>query len=129
MPGCHVTDVMVRLWNALEAGEREEAKQIYGLVAPLYAIEIQCRGAIYKEVLRRRGVIKSARSRNAVPDQMDEQDHRALDDILADLEPLFTWHGPGAILPGEAHPEPTMRRDENADQMHATEGGVDEFDR
>ncbi len=129
MPGCHVTDVMVRLWNALEAGDREEAKRIYGLVAPLYAIEEQCRGAIYKEVLRRRGVIESASARNAPPDRMDEQDHRALDDILADLEPLFTWHGPGAIPPGEAHPEPSARRGEDADQMRATEGGVDAFDR
>lgn len=90
MPGCHVTDVVVRLWNALEAGDLPEAKRIFGLMAPLFAIEEQCRGAIYKEVLRRRRVIKSARSRNAPPDIMDEQNHRALDDILADLEPLFT---------------------------------------
>jgi dihydrodipicolinate synthase/N-acetylneuraminate lyase len=92
MPGCHVTDVVVRLWNALEAGDLGEAKRIYGLMAPLFAIEVQCPGAIYKEVLRRRGVIRSARSRGASPDVMDEQDHRALDDILADLEPLFTWN-------------------------------------
>lgn len=93
MPGCHVTDVMVRFWNALEAGDLPEAKRIYGLLAPLYAIETQCQGAIYPEVLRRRGVIHSARSRNASPGVMDEHDHRALDDILRDLEPLFTWHG------------------------------------
>lgn len=92
MPGCHVTDIVVRLWNALEAGDLGEAKRIYGLMAPLFAIEVQCPGAIYKEVLRRRGVIRSARSRGVSPDVMDEQDHRALDDILADLEPLFTWN-------------------------------------
>lgn len=91
MPGCHVTDVMVRFWNMLEAGDLAEAKRIYGLLAPLYAIEIQCPGAIYKEVLRRRGVIASARSRNAPPGLMDAHDHRALDDILADLAPLMTW--------------------------------------
>ncbi len=91
MPGCHVTDVMVRFWNALEADDLSEAKRIYGLLAPLYAIETQCQGAVYKEVLRRRGVIRSARSRNASPHVMDEHDHRALDDILRDLEPLFTW--------------------------------------
>ncbi len=93
MPGCHVTDVVVRLWNALEAGDRQEAKRIYGLLAPLYALEEQCRGFVYKEVLRRRGVITSARSRNAPPGGLDEHDHRALDEILNDLEPLFTWHG------------------------------------
>ena len=92
MPGCHVTDVVVRLWNALEAGDRAEAKRVYGLMAPLFAIEVQCRGAIYKEVLRRRGVIRSARARNMPSTAMDAQDHAALDEILADLEPLFTWH-------------------------------------
>ncbi len=29
MPGCHLTDVVVGLWNALEAGDREEAKRIF----------------------------------------------------------------------------------------------------
>ena len=130
MPGCHVTDVVVRLWNALEAGDLPEAKRVYGLIAPLFAIEMQCRGAIYKEVLRRRGVIRSARSRNAPPGLMDEQDHRALDDILRDLEPLFTWQGPGAIPYGEAHPEPrdTPRRASTA-EFAASEGGAAPFDR
>jgi hypothetical protein len=30
MPGCHITDVVVRLWNALEAGDLTEAKHPYG---------------------------------------------------------------------------------------------------
>lgn len=92
MPGCHITDVVVRLWNALEGGHRAEAKRVFGLMGPIFALEIQCRGAIYKEVLRRRGVIHSAYARNRSSQVMDEQDHRALDEVLADLEPLFTWH-------------------------------------
>lgn len=90
MPGCHVTDVVVRLWNALDAGDLVEAKRVYGLLAPLYAIEM-LKTARYPEVLRRRGVIDSARSRLASASKMDAYDHRALDDILHDLEPLFTW--------------------------------------
>ena len=39
MPGCHVTDVVVRLWNALEVGDLKEAKRVYGLMAPLFALE------------------------------------------------------------------------------------------
>ena len=93
MPGCHVTDVVVRLWNALEAGDTVEAKRVYGLIAPLFAIETVCPGAIYKEVLHRRGVIQNAGSRNARPDVMDDEDRRALTAIMADLEPLLTWHG------------------------------------
>ena len=90
MPGCHITDVVVRLWNALEANDLKEAKRVYGLMAPLFALET-LRGVSYPEVLRRRGVIKSARQRMAR--KVDEYDQRALDDILRDLEPLFTWHG------------------------------------
>jgi 4-hydroxy-tetrahydrodipicolinate synthase len=90
MPGCHITDVVVRLWNALEAKDLKEAKRVYGLMAPLFALET-LRGVSYPEVLRRRGVIKSARQRMAR--RADEYDQRALDDILRDLEPLFTWHG------------------------------------
>ncbi|MBA7625011.1 L-2-keto-3-deoxyarabonate dehydratase [subsurface metagenome] len=94
MPGCHITDVVVRLWNALEAGDLKEAKRVYGLMAPLFALEEQ-RVAGYSEVLRIRGIIKSGRQRGGVS-IMDKHDHQALDDILRDLEPLFTWHGPGA---------------------------------
>ncbi len=92
MPGCHITDVCVRLWNALEADDWAEAKRVYGLMAPLFALENQCPGAIYKETLVLRGVIKSAYARNAAPGVVDAEDHRALKGIIADLEPLFTWH-------------------------------------
>jgi 4-hydroxy-tetrahydrodipicolinate synthase len=92
MPGCHVTDVVVRLWNALEAGDLVEAKRIYGALAPLFAFETIYPGSVYKEVLRLRGVINSARSRNLPEISLDEEDTRALKGILADLEPLFIWH-------------------------------------
>jgi len=81
--------VVVCLWNALEAKDLKEAKRVYGLMAPLFALET-LHGGSYPEVLRRRGVIKSARQRDKSR-VMDEHDHQALDDILRDLEPLFTW--------------------------------------
>jgi len=85
-----------RLWSGcgmrLRRATGTRAKHVYGMMAPLFAIENQCPGAIYKETLVMRGVIKSAYSRNRAPDVMDEEDHRALNSILADLEPLFTWH-------------------------------------
>lgn len=96
MPGCHITDVVVRLWNALDSGDLVEAKRIYGLMAPLFALET-LKGSSYAEVLRRRGVIKSSRSRITSAGGMDEYDHHALDDILRDLEPLLTWHDGGPL--------------------------------
>ena len=92
MPGCHITDVVVRLWNALEAGELAEAKRIFGMMGPIFAIEVQYPGVIYKEVLCMRGVTQSARARH-IPDSLDEEDRRALKEIMDDLEPLLMWRG------------------------------------
>jgi 4-hydroxy-tetrahydrodipicolinate synthase len=89
MPGCHVTDVVVALWNALEKNEKARAKHIYKEMAPLFFFETQLSGC-YKEVLYRRGVIECPLKRNgAMP--MDEIASRYLDEILKDLDPLMTW--------------------------------------
>jgi len=88
MPGCHVTDVVVALWNALEKGDRAQAMHIYKEMAPLFMFETQLSGC-YKEVLYRRGVIACPLKRNgAMP--MDETASKYLDQILKDLEPLMT---------------------------------------
>ena len=89
MPGCHVTDVVVALWNALEHGEPARAMHIYKEMAPLFFFETQLSGC-YKEVLHRRGVIACPLKRNgAMP--MDEVASRYLDEVLKNLEPLMTW--------------------------------------
>ena len=94
-----MTDVVVKLWDALESGDLKEAKRVYGLLSPLFALET-LKGTSYPEVLRRRRVIKSAHSRLSMtqPTQ-DGYDHQALDDILRDLEPLFRWSD-GPLLYG-----------------------------
>lgn len=89
MPGCHVTDVVVKFWNTLESGDEAKALEIYKEMAPLFFFERQLSGC-YKEVLRRRGVIDCSLKRNgAMP--MDEIASKYLDDILIALSPLMTW--------------------------------------
>jgi dihydrodipicolinate synthase/N-acetylneuraminate lyase len=89
MPGCHVTDVVVRFWNALENGDEEMAMHIYKEMAPLFFFEHQLPGC-YKEVLYRRGVIACPLKRNGkMP--LDSISSKYLDEIIAALEPLFTW--------------------------------------
>jgi dihydrodipicolinate synthase/N-acetylneuraminate lyase len=89
MPGCHVTDVVVALWNALEKGDEARALHVYKEMAPLFFFETQLNGS-YKEVLYRRGVISCPLKRNgAMP--MDDIASRYLDQVLKDLEPLMTW--------------------------------------
>jgi 4-hydroxy-tetrahydrodipicolinate synthase len=101
MPGCHLTDIMVRFWDTLDGGDVDEARRIYGLMAQMYALET-VKGSSYPEVLRRRGVIDAVYSRSATSSRMDEWDHHALDDILRQLEPLMTWHEGGPIRYSDA---------------------------
>jgi 4-hydroxy-tetrahydrodipicolinate synthase len=96
MPGCHITDVVVCLWDALEAGDRAEAKRVFGMMGPIFALEM-LKGSTYGEVLRRRGVIKFSGDRAGGEHLHDEYDAVALDEILADLEELFTWTGNGPL--------------------------------
>lgn len=89
MPGCHLTDVVVAFWNALEAGDEARAMHIYKEMAPMFFFEAQLAGC-YKEVLYRRGVIDCPLRRNGrMP--LDEIGARYLDEILAALEPLMSW--------------------------------------
>jgi dihydrodipicolinate synthase/N-acetylneuraminate lyase len=89
MPGCHVTDVVVALWNTLESGDEAQAMHIYKEMAPLFFFETQLPGC-YKEVLKRRGVIDCAMKRNGrMP--LDEISSKYLDEILKALDPLMTW--------------------------------------
>jgi dihydrodipicolinate synthase/N-acetylneuraminate lyase len=89
MPGCHVTDVVVALWAALESGDEAKAIDIYKEMAPLFFFETQLPGC-YKEVLYRRGVIECPLKRNGqMP--LDEISSQYLDDILKALDPLMSW--------------------------------------
>jgi len=89
MPGCHVTDVVVQLWDALEAGDSERTNHVYKEMSPLFHFENQLPGC-YKEVLKRRGVIASAYRRNGqMP--LDEVSSTYLDELLEGLKPLMTW--------------------------------------
>ncbi len=89
MPGCHVTDVVVALWNALEAGNRSRAMAIYQAMAPLFFFEQQLSGC-YKEVLYRRGVIDCPLKRNG-PMPLDAVASAYLDEILDALTLFMSW--------------------------------------
>ena len=88
MPGCHVTDVEVAFWNALEKGDEAGYMHIYKEMAPLFFFENQV--SAYKEVLYRRGVISCPLRRNGAV-RIDEISSRYLGRILRDLKPLMTW--------------------------------------
>jgi 4-hydroxy-tetrahydrodipicolinate synthase len=90
MPGCHVTDVCVSLWNALEKGDQDRALRIYRDMAPLFFYETQLPGT-YKEVLKKRGIISCAASRNSLNRPLDTAGSKYLDKCLALLKPHMAF--------------------------------------
>jgi 4-hydroxy-tetrahydrodipicolinate synthase len=90
MPACEVTDAHVAVWKALEAGDEREARSRHNQLLPLLNFEAMYSFTIYKEVLVRRGVIASGRTRVPGAGRLDAENHRELDALLDDLAPLLT---------------------------------------
>ena len=90
MPACEVADLHARLWNELEAGKADAARDTYTRLLPLLLFETSYGVAVYKEVLRRRGVIRSAYHRQAGGRQLDAGARDELTAILAALAPLMS---------------------------------------
>ncbi|GHV72169.1 dihydrodipicolinate synthase family protein [Spirochaetia bacterium] len=88
MPGCHVTDVCVALWNALEGKDDQRAMRIYEDMAPLFFYEAQA--GTYKDVLKRRGIIKCSAGRNSLNKPLDKISSDYLDEVVAILKPYMT---------------------------------------
>ena len=77
------------LWELLEAGDSSGARDLFNQILPLINLERLLGVAIYKEVMRRRGVIATNAVRGPIG-QLDRYDIAALDAILERVEPLFT---------------------------------------
>jgi 4-hydroxy-tetrahydrodipicolinate synthase len=90
MPACEVTDAHVVVWNALESGDRAEARRLFRELLPLLNMESMYSFTVYKEVLYRRGIIASPRTRAPGAGTLDEHASRELDLILQELSPLLT---------------------------------------
>ena len=90
MPACDVTDLHVGVWNAYQKGDKRKARDFFNRLLPLLNFESLYGVNAYKEVIRRRGVIRSATVRVSVTRGLDASDMEELDVILSDLEDLFT---------------------------------------
>jgi dihydrodipicolinate synthase/N-acetylneuraminate lyase len=88
MPACHLTDVQVDIWERLDGGHEAEARKLFDRILPLLNFEHMYSVSAYKEVLRRRGVIRTTFCRGG-PAPLDSHDLRELDAIMAGIEPLL----------------------------------------
>ena len=87
MPACEFTDVLVRLYERYRSGDVEGAREIHSRLLPLINIE-SLHGVIFcKEILKRRGLIASTRTR--APGRLDRHDLAEIDRLMLDVEPLY----------------------------------------
>ncbi|MDP6115308.1 MAG: dihydrodipicolinate synthase family protein [Planctomycetota bacterium] len=89
MPGAPTPEVYVQIWEALEAGDESSARRIFDQLLPLINFNTLVGLQVCKEVLVRRGVFKTSKMRTPGSIEMDEDDHRELDAILEQLNPLL----------------------------------------
>ena len=87
MTGFAYPEVLVKIWQAWDAGDRQQAAEAYYRYLPLLVFEGQPKlgVAIRKEILRRRGLIDSAITRQPGP-RLDEG-------TAADLSATMAWLG------------------------------------
>ena len=89
MPACQATDVQVKMWSLLEAGDEDGARKLFNQILPLINYERLYGVAVYKEVLYRRGIFATRVSRYPGAD-LDDHDRREIDAIWRGVEPLFS---------------------------------------
>lgn len=89
MPAAEVVDALALVWNALESNDEAGARRLHTQVLPMLNYEALYTTAIYKEILVRRGVITSSRSRVPGSPVLDDENQREIDALLRDIEPLL----------------------------------------
>lgn len=88
MPACELTDLHAEQFFAHRAGDARRVRALFDRMLPLLNFPAVFRMAMTKEVLRRRGIIRSTGVRAAGP-RLDAGDQRELDAILAGLDDLL----------------------------------------
>jgi len=94
MPACEIVDVHVAIWRSLERGDLDHARDLHARALPLLGFEWLYGPAVYKEVLRQRGVISTANVREPGAAVLDARDRQELASILARLADDFSSDTP-----------------------------------
>ena len=89
MPGCVLPDLDAQIWDLMEDGQEEEARRIQNAKIVLENSLGNMPHRARKEILRRRGVISCAASRNVGPLTLDHFEVEELDYAMSIVEPFF----------------------------------------
>lgn len=88
MPACEIPELHVRIYDLHRAGDVAGARRLYDRTLPLLTFQAVFRMDATKEVLRRRGIIRSTHVRVGAV-SLDEGDHAELDALLDGIADLL----------------------------------------
>jgi dihydrodipicolinate synthase/N-acetylneuraminate lyase len=89
---CQFCDVVQQVWDLLEAGREEDARDLHEHVLPGLVLEGLMGMAFAKEIMIRRGVFRNHRIRSQAR-PLDEDDMREIDRVWERIQPYLRWHG------------------------------------
>ncbi len=93
MVACEIADVLQRVWELLDAGQRGQAANLFSRVQNVIVAESLMGMAFAKEIMRRRGVFKNSRMRMQGDGALDAADLREIDRIWERLYDDLIWKG------------------------------------
>jgi 4-hydroxy-tetrahydrodipicolinate synthase len=88
---CQFCDVVQKVWDLLDAGEMDEAGELFERVLPGLTIEGLMGMAFAKEIMVRRGVFKNHRVRSQAR-PLNANDMVEIDRVWGRIEPYLLWH-------------------------------------
>ena len=91
MPASHFGDIHSKIWDLLESGDEKSARAIQTRMAPLNNYESLYGMRAFKEVLYRRGVIKTPTTRSPGKRNLDRYDLNEYDKLLESIDDLLIW--------------------------------------
>ena len=95
MPAVEAVDIHVQIWNAFQAGDEAQAREIFNALLPQINLLLLLGLRVCKTVLVRRGVLSSAEMRTPGIVRLDAEDEYELDQVMANLNPYYKvkWTG------------------------------------
>ncbi|MGH7920301.1 MAG: dihydrodipicolinate synthase family protein [Candidatus Dormibacteraceae bacterium] len=94
MAACELVDLLGAVYSAYARGDEPEARRLHDAALPGIVLEMAYGMPGAKEVMRRRGVTRSVRSRLGAGSQLDEAARREIDTVLERLAGVLPWRAP-----------------------------------
>ena len=88
---CQFCDVVQRIWELLDGGAEDAARDLFERVLPALTLEGLMGMACAKEIMVRRGIFRNYRMRSQAR-PLDRHDLREIDRVWERIQPYLIWH-------------------------------------